>query len=53
MMDFALALIEVTLVVSVVWAALFGSTTVCERAFRLLRWVADRPEPRTPRRGPS
>ena len=38
--------------VTVVAVALFGSDRLSERAFRLLRWVADRPEPlrRTSRR---
>ncbi|MFI7538527.1 hypothetical protein [Streptosporangium sp. NPDC049376] len=31
--------------VTVVAVALFGSDRLSERAFRLLRWAADRPEP--------
>jgi hypothetical protein len=37
------ALVEVGLGLVVVGTALFGSETASERAFRLLRWVADRP----------
>ena len=29
-------------------AVLSGSTETCERVFRLLRWIANRPEPRPP-----
>jgi hypothetical protein len=29
-------------------AILCGSTQTCERVFRLLRWIADRPEPPAP-----
>jgi hypothetical protein len=31
-------------------AALFGTSTISERAFRLLRWLANRPEPAAPPR---
>jgi hypothetical protein len=39
------------------FAVLFGSQTVCDRAFRLLRWIRDKPEPAeppgpTPQQGP-
>ncbi|GLW98278.1 hypothetical protein Misp02_23650 [Microtetraspora sp. NBRC 16547] len=51
-MGLAVALFELMAVASVVWAALFGSETVHERAFRLLRWVGNRPEPRGPRSHP-
>ncbi|MFC6081543.1 hypothetical protein [Sphaerisporangium aureirubrum] len=33
------------LVLTVAAAALFGSKVISERAFRLLRWIANRPEP--------
>lgn len=36
---------------AVLAAALIGSPTVSARAFRLLRWIADRPEPAAPPRG--
>src|SRR5690242_12531440 len=29
-------------------AALFGTSTISDRAFRLLRWLAGRPEPTAP-----
>jgi len=32
-------------------AVLLGSDKTCERAFRLLRWVANRDEPRFPASG--
>jgi hypothetical protein len=34
-------------------AALFGTETVSSRAFRLLRWLAGRPEPTAPPSGTS
>jgi len=43
-----LAVVEVGLGLVIVGTALFGSETASERAFRLLRWVADRPEPTPP-----
>jgi hypothetical protein len=36
---------EVAVVAMIMVAALFGSATVSERAFRLLRWAAGRAEP--------
>ncbi|WP_327048740.1 hypothetical protein OG320_13155 [Microbispora sp. NBC_01189] len=36
---------------AVVVTALFGSDRFSERAFRLLRWIADRPEPSKRDRG--
>jgi hypothetical protein len=36
---------EVALVLTVIAVALFGSKTLSERAFRLLRWFANRAEP--------
>jgi hypothetical protein len=32
----------------IISTALFGGQRISERAFRLLRWCADRPEPPTP-----
>jgi hypothetical protein len=43
-----LAAVEVVVVLVVFAAALFGSEVVSDRAFRLLRWFANRPEPRAP-----
>ncbi|GAA3446655.1 hypothetical protein [Planomonospora venezuelensis] len=46
-----LACAETALGMAVIMAGLFGSDRVSERAFRLLRWVANRPEPlKAPRR---
>ncbi|MEO3810820.1 hypothetical protein ABGB17_17615 [Sphaerisporangium sp. B11E5] len=36
---------ESCLALTVAAAALFGSEVISERAFRLLRWIANRPEP--------
>jgi hypothetical protein len=47
---------EVTVALTVIAVALFGSKTLSERAFRLLRWFANRAEPqrrRRQRRGPA
>lgn len=35
-------------VLALLAAILCGSKETCERAFRLLRWIANRPEPRGP-----
>jgi hypothetical protein len=43
-----IAVIEVVVALTIVVAALFGSQTVSERAFRLLRWFGNRPEPPAP-----
>ncbi len=44
----ALIALEALIVLVVMGAALFGSGEISERAFRLLRWVANRPEPKAP-----
>ena len=41
----ALAIIEVMVVLTILGAALFGNLVLSERAFRLLRWLGNRPEP--------
>lgn len=41
------AAIELAVALVVVGTALFGSPVLSERGFRLLRWIASRPEPRT------
>jgi hypothetical protein len=41
------ACFELALPVSVLIAAMFGSETISERAFRLMRMVLNRPEPPT------
>jgi hypothetical protein len=45
-----LAVIEVVVALTIIGTALFGSHTLSERAFRLLRWIGNRPEPSTPGR---
>ena len=44
---------ELVLFTVVFLTALFGTSTVSDRAFRLLRWLADRPEHAGPKREPS
>ena len=39
------ALTEILVVLTVIAVALFGSKALSERAFRLLRWFGNRPEP--------
>jgi hypothetical protein len=41
----ATVITEVTVVLTIIGVALFGSTVLSERAFRLLRWIGNRPEP--------
>jgi hypothetical protein len=43
-----LAVAEAATLLLIVAAALLGSPTISERAFRLLRRMADRPEPPAP-----
>jgi hypothetical protein len=43
-----IAVIEVVVVLTIIATALFGSQALSERAFRLLRWFGNRPEPPTP-----
>lgn len=47
------AAIEVMAILAILGTALFGSEILSERAFRLLRWIANRSEPPSPpgRRG--
>jgi hypothetical protein len=42
------AAIEVAVMLTVIGTALFASELLSERAFRLLRWIANRPEPPSP-----
>ena len=44
----AFAVIEVVVVLTIIGTALFGSSVLSERAFRLLRWIGNRPEPPEP-----
>ena len=43
-----IAITEVVVALTVIAVALFGSQALSERAFRLLRWFGNRPEPRAP-----
>jgi hypothetical protein len=47
-----IAAIEVAVMLVIIGTALFGSQALSERAFRLLRWIGNRPEPPEPP-GPS
>jgi hypothetical protein len=40
--------IELAIALAVIGTALFGSPELSERAFRLLRWIENRPEPPAP-----
>lgn len=48
----ALAL-ELTAALTIIGTALFGSQVTSERAFRILRWIANRPEPPAPAARPA
>ena len=41
-------MIEIAVALTVIAVAQFGSKARSERAFRLLRWFANHPEPRPP-----
>lgn len=43
-----IAVVEVVMIFTVLGTALFGSQTLSERAFRLLRWLGNRSEPPGP-----
>jgi hypothetical protein len=43
-----IAIAETAVVLMVIAVALFGSKALSERAFRLLRWFGNRPEPPGP-----
>ncbi len=44
----ATALIVIFVAVTIIATALFGSCELSKRAFRLMRWIRNRPEPRCP-----
>jgi hypothetical protein len=46
-----IAVIEIVAVLTIIATALFGSQALSERAFRLLRWFGNRPEPPGPADG--
>lgn len=43
------AIIEVVVALTIIGTALFGSPDLSDRAFRLLRWIGNRPEPPAPK----
>jgi hypothetical protein len=43
-----IAITEIVVALTVIGVALFGSQALSERAFRLLRWFGNRPEPPAP-----
>jgi hypothetical protein len=47
-----IAAVEVVVALTIIGTALFGSPALSERAFRLLRWLGNRPEPPSPAAGP-
>ncbi len=48
-----IAVIEVVVALTIIGTALFGSPALSDRAFRLLRWLGNRPEPPGPAPEPS
>jgi hypothetical protein len=40
--------VELAVLFTIIGTALFGSRILSERAFRLLRWIGNRPEPPEP-----
>ena len=44
----AAIIVELAAALAIIGVALFGSQALSERAFRLLRWIANRPEPLAP-----
>jgi hypothetical protein len=46
------AAIEAATMLTIIGTALFGSQALSERAFRLLRWLGNRPEPSSPEARP-
>jgi hypothetical protein len=45
------AIIEFLVALTIIVTALFGSPDLSNRAFRLLRWIGNRPEPPAPEAG--
>lgn len=43
-----MVVVELVVILTVLGTALFGSKILSERAFRLLRWIGNRPEPPRP-----
>ena len=44
----ALMIVQLSLGLAVIGTALYGTQELSERAFRLLRWIGNRPEPARP-----
>jgi hypothetical protein len=44
----ALMIVEVSVALTIIATALFGTDELSDRAFRLLRWIGNRPEPAGP-----
>jgi hypothetical protein len=42
------AAVMIVIILTMIGTAIFGSDRACERVFRQLRWLANRPEPPTP-----
>jgi len=40
--------LELAVALTIIGTALFGSQAISERAFRILRWITNRPEPPAP-----
>lgn len=53
MLGEVIAVIEIAAMLTIMGTALFGSSAKSERAFRLLRWIGNRPEPPTPKAASS
>jgi hypothetical protein len=43
-----IASVELVVILTIIGTALFGSQVLSDRAFRLLRWIGNRPEPPGP-----
>jgi len=48
-----MAIVELAVALTVIGTTLFGSLELSERAFRLLRWIANQAEPPAPPRRPE
>lgn len=46
----ALMIVEVASALTIIATALFGTDELSDRAFRLLRWIGNRPEPASPKK---
>jgi hypothetical protein len=46
----ALMIVELSIALTIIATALFGTDELSGRAFRLLRWIGNRPEPASPQK---